>query len=416
MGLSTEGLGRAPDAPGDALAATELVVLVGEAGEDGIAATRRAYPGARVIVGGTEPGQGVAIRAFRRGADDFVDLEAGDAELAARVAYHLRCSAPMPIENTCGLVGESAEIEAVRRFIRRVAGTDLTALIMGETGTGKECAALLLHRLSRRAAGPLVALNCAAIPEDLLESELFGFERGAFSGAVGDYPGKLKIADGGTLFLDEIGELSPAGQAKILRAIETREAYRIGGRRPVHFDIRVVAATSRDLAAEARAGRFREDLYYRLAVAQFRMPPLRDRPRDLPALARHLLRNVVGQASREPAVLSPAAEACLAEHRWPGNARELRNVLELASLAAGGRVIRPGDLPQELQGRPRAPDLPTCEQRTQSERDALLALLDRVGGNKAKAARALNCSRMTLYRRLARQGVTTGGDRPGVTP
>jgi DNA-binding NtrC family response regulator len=263
---------------------------------------------------------------------------------------------------------------------------------------------LLLHRLGARAAGPLVALNCAAIPEALLEGELFGYERGAFSGALSAFPGRLKLADGGTLFLDEIGELSLAGQAKILRAIETREAWRLGARTPTRFDVRIVAATNRDLLAETQAGRFRLDLFYRIAVAQVRMPALRERPEDIGPIARHVLAELAG-AGRAAPRLDDAALHRLEAHDWPGNVRELRNVLEVALVTSEGGRIRATDLAPMLRAAPAAPRDAALEERAH-----LVALLARVGGNKKRAAEALNCSRMTLYRRLARCGLPTGAE------
>ena len=399
LGLGVEAMAHPPTG---AAPQVRLVICAGAMLAGSTAALRAAFPAARVLCCSPDASQGAAVEAFRAGADDFVCLGAGDNELARRIEHHLGCAATGPEdEQHCGLVGESETIRGARRFIARVARTDATVLIGGETGTGKECAALLLHRQSGRAGGPLVALNCAAIPSDLFESELFGFERGAFSGAVSDYPGKLKLADGGTLLLDEVGELDAAGQAKVLRAIETREAYRIGGRRPVHFDARIVAATNRDLAREVAAGRFREDLYYRLAVAVFRMPPLRDRGGDLGPLAAHLLANVI----RADLVLSDEAAERLSTHDWPGNARELRNVLEVAAITAEGGRIRAADLPPAFAN-PARPARP--------EREVLLEVLARHGGNKAAAARELECSRMTLYRRMARHGIDPDAAPGGV--
>lgn len=298
-----------------------------------------------------------------------------------------------------GLIGDSQKLRALRAFIQRLAPSAATVLITGETGTGKDRAALLLHRLSRRAQGPLVALNCAAIPETLLEGELFGYERGAFSGAHTAYPGKLALANGGTLFLDEIGELSLMGQAKVLRAIETREAYRLGARVPTRFDVRIIAATNRNLAEERDAGRFREDLYYRLAVAELRMPPLRDRPEDVAPIASHLLHELTEAAGTAVTTLDPAALLLLEAHRWPGNVRELRNVLEVALVSAEDGLIRPRDLPPSITAGRSAPPSQT------DERSRLVEALTRSKGNKSLAAQVLNCSRMTLYRRLARHGL-----------
>jgi len=249
-----------------------------------------------------------------------------------------------------------------------------------------------------------VALNCAAIPEALLEGELFSYERGAFSGALSAFPGRLKLADGGTLFLDEIGELSLTGQAKILRAIETREAWRLGARTPTRFNVRIIAATNRDLQAETRAGRFRLDLFYRIAVAQVRMPALRDRPEDIGPIARHVLGELAGAGHAAPR-LDDAALHFLEAHDWPGNVRELRNVLEVALVTSEGVRIRAAHLAPMLRAAPAAPRHGALDDRTN-----LVSLLARISGNKKRAAEALNCSRMTLHRRLARHGLTSGTD------
>jgi DNA-binding NtrC family response regulator len=381
-------------------ARVRVAVVIGAADAGTLAGLHRRFPAARLMVAGPDRSQGAAVAALRARADDFVCIDGDDAELAERIAHHLDAAhapAAEPEPDACGLVGPSPAIAELRRFLRRVARSDATVLISGETGSGKECAALLLHRASARAAGPLVAVNCAAIPDPLLESELFGHARGAFSGAVRDHPGKMALADGGTLFLDEVGELSPAGQAKLLRAVETSEIHPVGARAARRLDIRIIAATNRDLAAETAAGRFREDLYWRLAVARVRVPPLRERLEDLPALAEHLLATSGRPGSRPPR-LSAAAAHRLAAHDWPGNARELRNALQVAGIDAEDGAIEPHHLPLP---RPSAA-VPASPAR---ERDELIEALRRCGENKAAAARALNCSRMTLYRRMSRHGL-----------
>ncbi|MDF2232608.1 sigma-54 dependent transcriptional regulator [Albimonas sp. CAU 1670] len=414
LGLRCAPIRAAADAPDRPDPRAALVICVGPAEAGALARLRAACPGARLIVAAADRGQDAAIQALRAGADDFVSLSGGDADLAARVAHHLSEmrgaapadeAAPDAEALRCGLVGASRAIAELRAFLRRVAASEATALIAGETGAGKECAALMLHRCSRRANGPLVALNCAAIPDELVEGELFGHVRGAFSGAVRDHPGKMRLADGGTLFLDEVGDLSAAAQAKLLRAIETREVHALGARVAARFDARVIAATNRDLAAEVAAGRFREDLFYRLAVARIRVPPLRERREDVAPLARLLLSRMA-----RPARLSEPAAAALVAHDWPGNARELRNALEVAAIGREGREIRLADLPPGL----RPPGWVGegaggwGQEAAEDERLALADALRRAGGNKAAAARALNCSRMTLYRRMARHGMGDG--------
>ncbi len=295
-----------------------------------------------------------------------------------------KVQAPAP-----ALLGVSPQIEAVRRTIASIAPSDITVLITGETGCGKECAAQLVHKLSRRGTKPLVALNCAAIPDTMLEGELFGYEKGAFTGAIKSYPGKVKLADGGTLALDEVGDLSPQGQAKILRAIETHEFYRLGALKPDTFDARIVAMTNVDLRTACANNSFRKDLYFRLAVAQVHMPPLRVRPEDILVLARHFL------AGSRHDIADDAADF-LQSYEWPGNVRELRNVLQLAALQAQSDVIRAvafstilcGAVPHHVASRPI------------SERQRLIEALKAAGGNKSVAAKSLNWSRMTLYRKL----------------
>ena len=377
-----------------------LVLLVDDISRDGIAAARAAYPAARIIAGGMSSLQDCAIAAFRAGADDFVWMGAGDAVLAEVLGRHLDACAPANAgSDDHGLIGVSAPIANLRAFIRKLAPTAATVLITGETGTGKDVAAVMIHRLSRRAGKPLVALNCAAIPDALMEGELFGYERGAFSGAHAAYPGKLKLADGGTLLLDEIGELSLAGQAKLLRAIEAREAWRLGARAPTPFDVRIIAVTNRDLGEEVRSGRFREDLFYRLAVSQLRLPPLRERREDVVPLALHLLRQI-GTDHGTTVTLDAQALDRLQAHGWPGNVRELRNALEVAMISASGPVLGAIDLPSHIGRDGGAPKV-----RAGDERARLIAALGDAGGNKSLAAQQLNCSRMTLYRRLQRHGL-----------
>jgi len=232
--------------------------------------------------------------------------------------------------------------------IGRVARADSNVLIAGETGTGKELVARAIHLNSRRASRPFVAINCAALTETLLESELFGHERGAFSGAVALKKGRLEIADTGTVFLDEIGEMPASMQSKLLRVLQLREFERVGGTRTIKVDIRLVAATNRDLATEARAGRFREDLYFRLNVVTIQMPALRDRPSDIPALAHYFLSRCKAKAGRRISGISSAALACLRAYDWPGNVRELENTIERAAVLGTTEEILPEDLPDSV--------------------------------------------------------------------
>jgi two-component system response regulator AtoC len=236
------------------------------------------------------------------------------------------------------------------QLIRRLAASELPVLVCGETGAGKENAAFAVHHGSPRAKGPFVVLNCAALQETLVESELFGHERGAFSGAAGLKLGLLETASGGTVFLDEIGELSLAAQAKLLRAVETKRITRVGGVRPTDVDIRIVAATHRDLEAEVAAGRFRKDLFFRLSAATIMLPPLRERPREITLLARTFLTEACARAGRPPMELSAATMLALARYAWPGNVRELKNTMDYAAAALEDEIVEPWHLPARISG------------------------------------------------------------------
>ncbi|HKP76546.1 MAG TPA: sigma-54 dependent transcriptional regulator, partial [Longimicrobiaceae bacterium] len=276
-------------------------------------------------------------------------------------------------------------------------------LIQGESGTGKELLARIVHENSRRARGPFVAVNCAAIPETLLESELFGHERGAFTGAATRRLGRFERASGGTLFLDEVGDMSPTMQAKILRALQEHEIERVGGDTPVRVDVRVVAATNRDLEAEVAAGRFREDLYYRLAVVVVHLPALRERGGDVDLLAGRFMDAFAAEHGRPVRALSPEAAARLRAYAWPGNVRQLRNVIERAVLVADGEVLRAEHLPPEVLNAAEGPGgdgdgafLPLRE----LERRHIRRALDLTGGNLGDTARLLGIHRNTLRQKL----------------
>ena len=305
------------------------------------------------------------------------------------------------------IIGRSPAIQRLQVFLERVAATPSTVLLLGESGTGKELAAGMIHALSPRASRPLVAINCAAIAESLLESELFGHEKGAFTGAVAQHDGVFTRAHTGTLFMDEVGELSPGAQARMLRVLESRTLTRVGGTREIAVDVRLVAATHRDLRRLVAEGRFREDLLYRLSVIQTELPPLRERRDDIPLLAGHFLRSLGERVSRRVDQIAPAALEVLCRYRWPGNVRELRNVLERALVLGDGPVIEVDDLPPELLHA--APPLPpggTTEASAlvrplaELEREAIAAALAATGGNKARAAALLGIDRTTLYRKL----------------
>jgi DNA-binding NtrC family response regulator len=304
---------------------------------------------------------------------------------------------PHPDED---LLGDSSAMEAIRASVRRLAPTPCNVLVCGGTGTGKEVVAQLLHRWSPRAGHPFVPVNCSAVPETLFESELFGYARGAFTGATASWPGKIQAANGGTVFLDEIGELSLAAQPKLLRVIEQREVQRLGTRQAQVVDVRWVSATNRDLADLARQGLFRADLFYRLNVSTISIPPLREHPEDVALLARAFLQKLCGAYGRPPAAFTPAALERLTMYPWPGNVRELRNAVESSLIESDGAAIDAAALPLAVRG-PYA----VSASGEALERCRLVDALAAAGGNKARAARALRCSRMTLYRRLHRHNV-----------
>jgi len=299
------------------------------------------------------------------------------------------------------MVGASPAVAAVLQKIARLAPSDANILIHGESGTGKELAARALHRNSPRADHPFIAINCAAISETLLESELFGHEKGAFTGAVATKPGQFELAEGGSIFLDEIGELAPALQAKLLRALQEREFYRVGGTRPVRVDIRVIAATNKDLAAEVAAGRYRQDLYYRLNVASFVMPALRDRKPDIPLLAQYFVDRFSRKCKRAVKGVSPQALASMTSYSWPGNVRELENAIERAMVLGSDDWILPEDLPETVLESPApAGTTPTRyhEAVLAAKKELITKAVDQANGNYTEAARLLGLNPNYLHR------------------
>jgi DNA-binding NtrC family response regulator len=304
------------------------------------------------------------------------------------------------------IIGESAALKEVWRLIERAGPTDKAILIQGESGTGKELVARALHRRSLRADQPLVTINCAALPETLLESELFGHEKGAFTGAVAAKPGFFEVADGGTLFIDEVGEMPGSLQAKLLRVLEDGSMRRIGSVKERRVDVRLLAATNRHLAEEVKAGRFREDLYYRINVMALQLPPLRERHGDVPLLVQHFLGSEW--------TIEPEALAAIERYRWPGNVRQLINAIERAKILADDREILVEDLPPEVvHSAPEAPpplpapvaDLSAHDDLTAVQRAHVIEVLNRERGNKARTARALGINRRSLYRLLERYGI-----------
>ena len=299
------------------------------------------------------------------------------------------------------VIGSCASLREVYKRVDKVAGTDINVLITGETGTGKELVARELHRRSKRSEGPFVVVNCGAIPENLMESEFFGHVRGAFTGAVQTRVGKFQAAHGGTLFLDEIGEMPLALQVKLLRALQERTVTKVGGGKPEAVDIRVVAATHRDLDAEIRAGRFREDLYYRLHVVNLDLPPLRDRGDDVVVLAKYLLAKHANELQVNVRGLTPSAIAALRAYPWPGNVRELDNRIRRALVLADGPLLDARDI--ELSDAERLDAMPLGQARDEFTRRYVLAALERNGGNRAETARELDVDPRTIYRYLERE-------------
>jgi transcriptional regulator with PAS, ATPase and Fis domain len=310
-----------------------------------------------------------------------------------------------PLAGGDRLLGRSPCIRQLRQYLARIAPANSNVLVLGETGTGKELVAELIHLNSRRAAGPLICLNTAAIPDALLENELFGHERGAFTGASSPQTGKLSAAQHGTVFLDEIGEVSLQIQAKLLRVLDRKPIYRLGGSHRVDVDVRIIAATNDDLEHSIDQGRFRKDLYYRLNVVRVDVPPLRERQEDVPLLIDHYLRQFSGELGRSVQGLSPGALDMLCCYQWPGNVRELRNVVEALLVNLAPETTGVVDVPpQVMRQLTRALSAPT------SERERLLNALASTNWNKSKAAHQLHCSRMTLYRKMHRYHVGTCGE------
>jgi transcriptional regulator with PAS, ATPase and Fis domain len=295
------------------------------------------------------------------------------------------------------LIGSSLAIWKVKTYLRKVAMTDSHVLITGETGTGKELAAQYIHRHSNRRAKPLVTINCAALPDGLFESELFGYERGSFTGATSSYSGKLKLADGGTVLFDEIGDMSPYAQAKILRLIETKEVYPLGGRRSVPLDIRIIAATNRDLERQVSKNEFRQDLYFRINVARIHLPPLREHKEDIPLLTDHFVQKFSAQFGRGIEGFSDEAMNRLLSHDWPGNVRELTTLIERIFIDPPRDKVSVADLPESTRNRPSV-----HQETVPPEREILLYTLSQTNWNKSKAAERLHWSRMTLYRKMTK--------------
>jgi two-component system nitrogen regulation response regulator NtrX len=366
-----------------------------------------------------------AVRAIKMGAFDFIEkplslektvlvvrnaLRQRDLEAENRV---LRAKVDRQQQHT--MVGESPAMNHLREHVALAAPTNGRVLILGENGTGKELVARTIHQTSRRKSGPFVEVNCAAIPEELIESELFGHMRGAFTGAVADKPGRFEQANGGTIFLDEIADMSLKTQAKVLRVLQEQVMERVGGTQRIKVDVRVLAATNKDLPSEIRAGRFREDLYFRLNVIPIYVPPLRDRQQDIPLLAEHFMALLAAEYGRRPKRLAPEAAARLQQYAWPGNVRELRNVIERLIIMVGGDTITAQDL--GFLGRDGVPEAashqgpvqPLAEARDNFEKEYILQTLAAQQGNMSRTAEVLGVERSNLYKKLRAFGITPRG-------
>jgi len=371
-----------------------------------------------------------AVQAMRVGAYDFMPkpVDGRALEISLRRALERRelsnrvkrLSAVLQDKTHANLVGESAPIRELMQSVQRIVDSDAPVCIFGESGTGKELVATSIHQLGRRKPGPFVAINCASIPEALQESELFGHERGAFTGANAVHRGAFEQAHGGTLFLDEIGEMSAKTQASLLRTLQERTVRRVGGKTNITIDARIVCATHRDLEQEVEAGRFRQDLYFRLFVYPIRLPPLRERMDDLPLLVEYFLRHLSADVGRAVHAIAPEALEALSHYAWPGNVRELQNVVHRAMLSCDGGRIEREHLPPKLrtQGLPALPVLapaPVPSRVTDDvivtlaelERRAILRAIQICQGNMVAVAKRLGIGRATLYRRLAEYRVPT---------
>jgi len=356
-----------------------------------------------------------AVRALKQGAFDYVTKPVDPDELSHLVLRaleqrRLREENTQLRETIDGLVavdeivGESPPMRKVLELVEHVAKTDATVLILGESGTGKEVIARAIHTNSRRRYFPVVSVNCGALPESLLESELFGHEKGAFTGAQYRRKGKIEMADGGTLFLDEVGAIDPKMQVDLLRVLETKELTRVGGTRPIKVDFRVICATNENLEAAVREGRFREDFYYRINVFTIELPPLRARRSDIPALANHFLQRFACQMDKRITRISPEALELLTAYDWPGNVRELSNAIERAMVVGVPPAIRPEDLPLR---KPIRSDMPSDQSLAEMEKRHIAAVLERAGGNVTQAAEILKVDRVTVYNKIKKYGLRT---------
>ncbi len=407
----TEALGKVREEDPD-LILTDLR-MPGMDGMELLARVRREFPEIPVIILTAHGTVETAVEAMKRGAHDFMTkpfekrrvLEMIARTLAQARQWRREFQGPPAPAFPSGIVGGSEAMEGLRRLVERVAPSPSTVLICGETGTGKELVAEALHRLSARSKGPLVRINSAAIPESLVEAELFGYERGAFSGADRAKPGRFELADAGTLFLDEIGELPPAVQAKLLRVLQDGRVDRVGGTQPRPVDVRLVTATNRDLEKAVAAGAFRADLYFRLRVVEIRVPPLREHPEDIPQLVEFFLDKQSGRLGRPRPDVSPDALSALMQQPWPGNVRELESSVERALLLSDASPLAPGDFGVSPPGAGPPAARPVREAAREAERKVIRAALEASGGNITRASLRLGLSRRGLQIKMKELGL-----------
>jgi len=385
----------------------------GMGGLEALKSIKGISPAVQVLIVTAYASVDTAVDAMRSGALNYLTKPVDLEELKVQVDKTMQIS-NLVTENASlkaqvagafeasQIIGNSPRIMETFDTLRMVAPTEATVLILGESGTGKELVADAIHANSPRKNGPLVKVNCAALPETLLESELFGHEKGSFTGAVARREGRFKLADGGTLFLDEIAEMSLLLQAKLLRVIQTRTFERVGGTETIKTDVRLIVATNRDLEEEVRENRFREDLFYRLNVVPVTLPPLRERREDIPLLAEHFLSVIAERNRKLIRGFSPQAMDLLVRNRWKGNVRELENVVERAIIMARGDLIQPGDLPAHIMTDVETPSAGVVPGRPLSdlEREAILSTLEMTGGNRTETAKLLGISRRTLQYKL----------------
>src|SRR5690242_13904275 len=400
------------------------VMMPGESGIEVLPKIRAASPETVVVMMSGNATIETAVQATKAGAHDFIEKPLSGDKLLLTVQNALSF-ARLRDENTrlrgrarsdFAMIGKGAAMKAIFDKVAKTAPSTGRVLITGENGTGKELVARAIHEHSKRKDGPFVKLNCAAIPSELIESELFGHEKGAFTGATQQRRGKFELADGGTLFLDEVGDMNPNAQAKVLRVLQENELERVGGGETIKVDVRVIAATNKDLQAEIAAARFREDLYYRLAVVPIEMPPLRARREDVPVLAAYFLEQVCEANDQRAKKIAPSAMTLLMQHEWPGNVRELKNVVErLAILTGDAEVIGEADVGDAL---PRvkavksefARGTPFKDLVAAAERDIIIAALDANDHHVSNTARELQLERSHLYKKMRALGIDHRAD------